>query len=276
MIDISGHLREYKREIGFVNNEVPLEVNCCGQQTFLTQDFSKRRMEGRLDYQLIYITRGSGLFTISGRSDTVSAGNIILYNPHEPQIYSYKCYDKTNVYWIHFTGNKVKYLLDQLDIHSGYIGNSIQIQDIFQDIITELQLKKSDFNRVVTADFQKLLVLINRQLQLENTKEQNDLLLESLILQLNQNYNKPWTISTMAGLCNLSDSYFSHYFKEKTGISPMKYLTDLRMEKAKFLLSESDMPVSSIATSLGYNDVLYFSRIFKKNIGESPTVYRST
>jgi AraC-like DNA-binding protein len=78
----------------------------------------------------------------------------------------------------------------------------------------------------------------------------------------------------MADFCNLSEGYFSHHFKESVGIAPIKYLTNLRMEKAKFLLSESDLSVSAIAWSLGYGDLLYFSRIFKKIVGESPTIYR--
>ncbi len=274
MIDISGHLRTYRREIGFMNDTVPVEINCCGQQTFLTQDFFKKRASGRLDYQLIYVTRGRGIFTLSDRELEVPAGSIVLYRPHEPQLYSYSFQDKTSVYWIHFTGNNIENLLNQFDIHSGYIGNSIQIKDLFQEIIQELQLKKTDFNNIVKADFEKLLALIHRCMQTDVVENRNDQLLERLIIELNHSYNKTWTITSMAEFCNLSEGYFSHYFKDKLGVAPMKYLTTLRIEKAKFLLSESDVPVSNIASSLGYQDVLYFSRIFKKAVGESPTAYR--
>ncbi len=274
MIDISGHLRTYRREIGFVNEAVPVEINCCGQQTFLTQDFSKKRMSGRLDYQLIYVTKGRGFFTMQDKEIEVPAGNIVLYRPHEPQIYSYSFKDKTSVLWIHFTGNNIENLLSQFDIYSGYIGNSLQIKDLFQEIIQELQLKKTGYNSIVNADFEKLLALIHRCMDTEVIENRNDLVLERLIIELNHSYNKPWTITSMAEFCNLSEGYFSHYFKDKLGMAPLKYLTSLRIEKAKFLLSESDVPVSNIASSLGYHDVLYFSRIFKKAVGESPTAYR--
>ncbi len=274
MIDISGHLRTYRREIGFLNNDVPLEINCCGQQTFLTQDFSRSRMSGRLDYQLIYVTRGRGYFTVSGEELEVPAGNIVLYRPHEPQIYSYSYQDKTSVLWIHFTGYDVERLLEKFDIHSGYIGSSIQIKDIFQEIIKELQLKKPGYDSMVNADFERLLALICRSMTAPPADAGKDLVLEQLIIELNHSYNKAWSITSMAQFCNLSEGYFSHYFRDKLGASPMKYLTTLRIEKAKFLLSESDVSVSNIAASLGYSDVLYFSRIFKKAVGESPTAYR--
>lgn len=274
MIDISGHLRTYKREVGFVNNDVPLEINCCGQQRFLTQDFSKSRPYGRLDYQLIYITHGFGTFTVQGKIQEVSAGNIVLYKPHEPQIYSYSCKDKTSAYWIHFTGNLVSDYLSSFDIRSGYIGDCMEIKALFQEMIRELQLKKTGYIDIVDADFKKLLALIHRNMAVDST-DRIDLKLEQVLIQLNQNYNKPWSITSMAGFCNLSESYFAHYFKEKIGVAPMKYLTNLRMEKAKFLLAESDIPVSSIAVSTGYSDVLYFSRIFKREVGESPTSFRN-
>ena len=55
VIDISGHLRDIRREVGFIDTEHELTINCCGYQTFRTKNFSRRRLEGRLDYQIIYI-----------------------------------------------------------------------------------------------------------------------------------------------------------------------------------------------------------------------------
>ncbi|WP_026507114.1 helix-turn-helix transcriptional regulator [Butyrivibrio sp. MC2013] len=274
MIDISGHLRDYRLEIGFENHTVPLEVNCCGQQKFLTKDFTKVRLSGRLDYQIIYVAHGSGIFTAGGIQQRVPAGNIVLYRPHDPQIYSYSYKDKTCAYWIHFTGNDIEGLLDRFNIHSGYIGDSIQIKNTFQEAILELQLRKTGYKEIANACFLKLLALIQRFSQTESSDLKSDFNLERLIIRLNQSYNQPWTVPDMARFCNVSEGYFSHSFKEKTGQAPIKYLINLRMEKAKFLLSESDMSISTIASSIGYADELYFSRLFKNTTGESPSSYR--
>ena len=62
MINISGHYREERNITGYCDNDVPLMVNCCGKQIFQTQDYFCNRKDGRLDYQIIYIHRGSGHF----------------------------------------------------------------------------------------------------------------------------------------------------------------------------------------------------------------------
>ena len=66
---------------------------------------------------------------------------------------------------------------------------------------------------------------------------------------------------------------YSSLFKEKTGYTPLQYLTEKRMENAKHLLSSSDLhySISEIAELCGFEDIYYFSRVFKKNVGLSPT-----
>lgn len=274
MIDISGHLRDYRSDLGFLNQEVPLEINCCGQQEFITQDFYKSRTSGRFDYQLLYIANGTGTFTMDGRKKKFGSGNIILYAPHEPQIYSYSHQERTAVYWIHFTGQDVPSLLESFHIHTGYIGDILQVKQLFQEIILELQLKKPGFRTVIHACFLKLLVLIDRHQGKSPIQHQQDFLIDRLIIHLNQSYHLSWSVKEMAGYCNLSEGYFAHYFKGITGVSPMQYITSLRIDKAKSYLTESTMTVSSIALILGYQDAMYFSRVFKKLTGVSPSEYR--
>ena len=63
MINVSGHLRNERRVIGFVDETVPLAVNCCGMQIFKTKDYSQDRSLGRVDYQLIYVYKASGIIS---------------------------------------------------------------------------------------------------------------------------------------------------------------------------------------------------------------------
>nr|WP_243145844.1 AraC family transcriptional regulator [Clostridium chromiireducens] len=72
----------------------------------------------------------------------------------------------------------------------------------------------------------------------------------------------------------LSSVYISKVFKEKTGESPINYLINLRLEKAKDLLISTESPIKSIAQSVGYSDAYYFSKLFKKYYGHSPYKYR--
>ena len=73
----------------------------------------------------------------------------------------------------------------------------------------------------------------------------------------------------------ISSVYISKVFKEKTGESPINYLINLRLEKAKDLLISTESPVKAIAQSVGYSDAYYFSKLFKKYYGNSPCKFRA-
>ena len=92
----------------FKDKSRPLIVGSCG--TYRLSSHPKLptyRPRGRLDYQIIYITAGCGHFHFGnvGNETIVPAGNIVLYRPKELQKYEYYGEDKTEVYWIHFTGS---------------------------------------------------------------------------------------------------------------------------------------------------------------------------
>ena len=81
-------------------------------------------------------------------------------------------------------------------------------------------------------------------------------------------------LDELAKLCNLSLSSFKREFKKEFNDTPNNYITNQKLKRAKELLSITEMPVSEIAYGVGFNDPLYFTRIFKKKTGNSPTEYR--
>lgn len=149
MINISGHFRNERTQLGFCNMDIPLMVNCCGKQIFQTQDYFCNREKGRLDYQIIYVFRGEGHYFIDHHWITLAAGNIVLYRPTVPQFYSYFAKEKPEIYWIHFTGNQCEELLKKYDIRNCYIGENQYLKLLFQDIINELQLKKPQYEDII-------------------------------------------------------------------------------------------------------------------------------
>ena len=80
----------------------------------------------------------------------------------------------------------------------------------------------------------------------------------------------------VSGIVNISPYYFSKIFKEDTGENFIEYLTNIRIEKAKELLSGSDYSMKEICAMVGYSDPNYFSRTFKKNVGVTPTEYKES
>jgi AraC-like DNA-binding protein len=73
----------------------------------------------------------------------------------------------------------------------------------------------------------------------------------------------------------MSKYYFIKLFKSATGATPQQYYMAMLMDKSKLLLSNTSHTVGEIATQCGIEDALYFSRLFKKHVGCSPSAYRS-
>ncbi|KJS17246.1 MAG: hypothetical protein VR69_05825 [Peptococcaceae bacterium BRH_c4b] len=90
---------------------------------------------------------------------------------------------------------------------------------------------------------------------------------------INNNFNKPIDLHSVADFIHLNPTYFSHLFRQVTGYTFKKYLTQLRIEKAIELLSESSLTVTEISKQVGYDDSNYFSRAFKKVTGFPPSHY---
>lgn len=273
MIRVAGHARNTGSRVFQEDAARSLFVNCCGYQHFMTRDFSIQRPGGRPDYQILYVCKGCGHYCIDGQWTVMPAGSIILYRPLEPQIYQYFAKDDPEIYWLHFLGTESDGLLKEYHIHNGFIGRHQSIKQLFDEIILECQLRKPRFQEVVTADFHKLLALIDRLSLALPASQEGITLIEKLIARLNRHYMEVWDIQMMADYCHLSTDYFSHRFKQVTGVSPIQFLNNLRIERAKELLLAEHLSVSEVAELVGYKDPLYFSKAFKKATGMSPKLF---
>ncbi len=100
-------------------------------------------------------------------------------------------------------------------------------------------------------------------------------LIKRSIAYLEQHCHEQLSLEDVARVVFLSPFYFSHVFKEQTGVTFVQYLTELRLTTAKQLLRETDLAIGQIAERVGYNDVNYFSRVFKKSVALTPTEYRA-
>ncbi|MCR5656940.1 MAG: response regulator [Butyrivibrio sp.] len=93
---------------------------------------------------------------------------------------------------------------------------------------------------------------------------------------IEENFAKDISLDDVSRVVNISPYYFSKIFKEESGLNFIEYLTNIRIDKAKELLLNSDYSMKEICSMCGYTDPNYFSRSFKKNVGVTPTEYKES
>ena len=98
--------------------------------------------------------------------------------------------------------------------------------------------------------------------------------LDQAVQYFQEHYNQPLSIKEYAAAHNLSEGWFIQNFKQYTNSTPAQYLLSLRIHNAKVLLESTNYNVTEISNIIGYENPLYFSRIFKKQTGFSPSEYR--
>ena len=107
-----------------------------------------------------------------------------------------------------------------------------------------------------------------------NRNEKSESLIEKAEAFIRRNYMKEISLDDISSYCNISSYYFSKLFKQETGENYVEYLTRIRIENAKKMLSDSEVSIKEISYSVGFSDPNYFSRAFKKYEGVSPTEYK--
>lgn len=90
---------------------------------------------------------------------------------------------------------------------------------------------------------------------------------------IGDNYHRSITVKTVAEALYVSESYLMHLFKDTLGMTFNEYLTDYRLTKAKRLLRQGDKHIYQVASEVGYGDVKYFSQVFKRHVGMTPSEF---
>ena len=269
---------------GNANKDKLLFINSCGTYRLYTKPrLQTFRPNGRVDYQLIYIASGKGYFYFHNDSPTVvDAGNIVLYRPGDTHQYVYYGKDCPDIYWIHFTGSDIAGLLRKHGIEPEQrviaAGTSSGYAHIFERIIAELQLQKDFYEEASAVLFMQLLLLIGRSAR-ESAPDRENLLSEEIHLAaiyLHEHYREAINIESYIEGKSISTSSFFRKFKQYTGMTPLQYLLEIRLSNAKKLLETTDYSINEISFLIGYENALYFSRIFHKHVGLSPKEYRKS
>ena len=235
------------------------------------EDYTKTitcRKNGRLDYQLIYVKYGTITIHEKNSKLKLTSGDVCLFRPNEPQIYSIDG-ENTTHYWILFTGRDVEKMLSFFKERSYHIGVFPEFEHFCRSTWSGLP------NEIEMAELLldgTLITIIARIMKLVSQDGKKNLYKAIQIMRSECHIRR--SNEELSMLCGISKFYFIKLFKKTFGVSPQGYYTKLILDKSSHLLINTDLSISEIAKLCGVNDTLYFSRMFKKHMGISPSTYR--
>ncbi|MDN8587991.1 AraC family transcriptional regulator [Paenibacillus sp. 11B] len=122
--------------------------------------------------------------------------------------------------------------------------------------------------------FYQFVYTLVQQLKLQGVTSKEKDMVEEIIQYIHEHFNESISLESLAEQWNYSIQYLSKQFKLRTGRSPIEYVIQARMAKAKELMIRTDATAQEIASSVGYSDVFYFTRLFKKQVGMTPGQYK--
>lgn len=256
-----------------------LSVTSCGVYRLVRQPVMQTlRPEGRRDYQLLYICSGRAFFCLGEERREVPAGHMVLYRPGERQQYYYYAKDNPEVYWIHFSGYDAPHMLDKTGFADTPVlpcGMSFHYPELFRQIILELQLKRPCFEELLCACLQQIFEKVHRnQLEISAGRYRNMEEMEAAVHFFNESFTRDISIEQYARSRHMSVSWFIRSFRHYMGMTPMQYITAIRINTARELLKNTDYSIQEVSALSGYDNPLYFSRIFRRHTGYSPSRYR--
>lgn len=233
----------------------------------------------RSGYLIHYVLEGNGYFQVQGKTYRLGEGDAFLICPDELIYYEADKKHPWTYTWIGFQGVKIREYLERTSLLATpvfHYGQDDRIRLCHEKMFEANQLP-ANRDLIMNSILYEYLFLLVRKFPREHvsSSEKQTVYVEEALRCIEARYTQELSIQSIADELGLDRSYLHRLFKAATGSSPQEYLLDLRIRKACSLLEKTDLSVAIIALSVGYEDTLYFSRLFKRKKGVSPTQYRA-
>lgn len=151
-------------------------------------------------------------------------------------------------------------------------------QELFESLMERLyevwRGKDTGFEWKARLAFLNVVCEISEQKRIDQVDHETTQAIIRSMDYIRAHYSEPLKRQELAESVSLSINHFSFLFKQYSGYSPMQYITRVRLDNAKHMLRNSSLPISEIALRVGFQDPLYFARVFAKETGFSPRAYR--
>ena len=243
------------------------------------------------EFEIIYVRSGFLTVSISGESYigktgeafVVSPGNLHLMGSQSGTVDYY-----TFLFPLKYISFRTDDMLDEKllePLNSGHLMICPRVKDTAKELCEQLikiyEAKKDESESKITTQVGTKIILLQFILEMwkkgfviENDTSGRNTVEKEMVSYIQQNFTGKISLREFGEQFHLSEKYISRYFKEHFHITLSQYVTYLRLEHAKQLLQDTDIPVTDVAMQSGYQNVSYFIRSFQKAYAVSPLKYR--
>lgn len=297
-MDFSGYHFPQFRHAGF--SDIQPSVHWAQlHKTYKNNEYPLRRI---YDFELLYVLDGRITAFIGDQVLSLSSGELLFISAGVPHCLNVESTLEAILLGIHFDFfDELEILVDQDIIVNNETFNSNEVCKeplitgfkplsetpvlippaqtivLMETLIEEFQGRQLGFEIVCRGLMQQILVRLYRS-ALEKERILHPLYGERMVRLaewMESHYREDCSSSRLTSITNLNEDYLAKQFKSAFGLPPGKYIQMIRHREAKRLLSQTDLSVEAIGREVGYDDIHYFSRIFRKWEGISPREYRN-
>ncbi len=225
--------------------------------------------KNRPHHGLVLYTGGQMSFVFSdGKRLKVEGGNIIYLPKGSDYVVEKK--ENGGCYAINFD------ILGDVTFESFVVRtkNTQNFVEMFEKTEHTWRKKTTGYMMKCMSELYGIIYSMKREYEAGYISESKSNILASAVSHIHREYtNESMNISYLAQLCSISETYFRRLFFKTYGMSPVKYINNLRIERAKELIKSDMYSICEVALLSGYKDESYFSREFKKATGVCPSKY---
>lgn len=255
-----------------------ITVTNCGHDSRHRTKFCMVRKTGVPNYILLLV-KTDAFFELDGCLTATGPNMAILFDRNTYMHYE-SMGDYYNDDWIHFDFAGEASFLGSLNIPFNrpvYLPRLNSLSDYVRLLVKESHSDSQHREQIQDSLMRILLYSLDSQItRLPSDAQSNKYypILNQLRMNIHNTPHKNWTVDMMSESVHISPSYFQHLYKELFHISCIQEVILARIERAKFYLSTTDLPVKVLSDLCGYESELHFIRQFKKKEGLTPTQYR--
>jgi len=241
------------------------------------QEYSFSFERGRVlqEFQLVYITRGSGQFASKQiQQCDIHEGTVIVLKPGEWHTYRPNEATGWDSYWVGFSGLVTENLGSVNPLIK--VGYDEEMVGLYRKILDISNGERPGYQQLLSGILIHLVAYLLFREKDKNWRDKEVLdKIDKARLIIREKINAPLSPEEIAASLNMSYTWFRRMFRQYTGLAPAQYIVRLKIQKAKEMLSVSNKTIKEIAIGLGFESIDYFSTQFRKQTGQTPTQFRA-